>query len=200
MAWDIRGQYMEPCNCDFICPCILMGLGGATHGTCLFAMAFRIDEGNFDGTSLNGVKFVLVGRTPETMDKGNWEVGVIADSQASPEQQDALAKITSGAAGGPVSNLAPLMGKFLGLESRPIEFEGDGNQWTVRVPEMLDQSVAGVRGLGGEDMYIDNVGHPAANRLGLAHATHSRFHAFGIDFEQEDGRNNGHFAPFHWQG
>lgn len=200
MAWDIRGQYMETCNCDFICPCILTGLGESTHGTCTFAMAFRIDEGRFDGTRLDGLKFLLVGRTPGNMGEGNWEVGVIADSQASPEQQDALAQITSGAAGGPVAGIAPLLGKFLGMESRPIEFEGEGGDWTVRVPELVEQSVAGVRGLGGEHLYLDNVGHPAANRMGLAHASGSRIHAFGIDFEQSDGRNNGHHAPFHWRG
>jgi hypothetical protein len=200
MAWQISGQYMETCNCDFLCPCITTGLAESTHGTCIFAMAFRIDEGNFNGTSLNGLKFVLVGRTPEAMAKGNWDVGVIADEQASPEQQDALTQITSGAAGGPVGNLAPMIGNFLGMESRAIHFEGSGNQWTVRVPERVEQALAGVTGLAGGDLFLDNAGHPAANRLGLARAQHSRFHAFGIDFEQEDGKNNGHFAPFRWEG
>jgi len=55
-------------------------------------------------------------------------------------------------------------------------------------------------GLGGEALHIDNVGHPAANRLGMARATYSRFNAFGIQFNTESGNNNGHFAPFQWQG
>ena len=200
MTWQIRGQYMETCNCDFLCPCPLTGLAETTHGYCIFAMAFRIDKGNFGGTGLDGLKFVVIGRTPGAMGAGDWQVGLIADAGASKEQQDALTQIVSGQAGGPMANIAPLIGKFLGVEARPIQFEGSGNSWRVSVADRLDQAVVGVSGLGGENLYLDNAGHPAANRLGLAHAQHSRLHAFGFDWEDESGRNNGHFAPFDWRG
>jgi len=41
---------------------------------------------------------------------------------------------------------------------------------------------------------------PANARLALAHATRSHVHAFGLDWDDTSGRNNGHFAPFFWQG
>ena len=66
MSWEINGQYMETCNCDFVCPCPLTGLAETTHGTCIFAMAYRVDEGNFDGVKLGGTKFIVVGRHPAT--------------------------------------------------------------------------------------------------------------------------------------
>lgn len=191
---------METCNCDFLCPCPLTGLAESTHGHCIFAMAFRIDDGDFNGTSLDDLSFVLVGRTPGQMVEGNWEVGLIADEQATPEQQDALTQIATGQVGGPVGALAPLLGDFLGVESKAIRFEGQGNAWSVSVSDMVEQAVQGVEGLGGEDLYLDQVGHPAANRLGLARAQYSRFNAFGIQFENESASNNGHFAPFDWQG
>jgi hypothetical protein len=200
MAWRIRGNYMESCNCDFLCPCILTGLGKSTHGHCTFAMAFHIEDGDFEGTSLDGLNFVIVGRTPGEMADGNWDVGVIADERASQEQQAALAQIVGGQAGGPVAGLAPLIGNFLGLESKPIRFEGRGNTWSVEVPAMIAQSVEGAQGLGGETLHVDNVGHPAANRLAMARAQYSRFDAFGIQFATESGSNNGHFAPFDWKG
>jgi hypothetical protein len=46
-----------------------------THGYCTFAMGY-IDRGSFDGTDLAGVKFVVVGHTPGTMNLGNWDVGL----------------------------------------------------------------------------------------------------------------------------
>jgi hypothetical protein len=49
-------------------------------------------------------------------------------------------------------------------------------------------------------MFLDNAGHPANNRLGLGNAKKSRVHAFGIDWEDMSGRNNGHHAPFDWRG
>jgi hypothetical protein len=200
MAWQIRGNYMESCNCDFLCPCILTGLGTSTHGHCIFAMAFHIDDGDFEGTPLGGLSFVIVGRTPGDMAEGNWDVGVIADERASPEQQDALAQIVSGQAGGPVAGLAPLIGNFLGIEAKPIRFEGEGSRWSVEVPDMVEQAVQGAEGLGGETLHVDNVGHPAADRLAMARAEYSRFDAFGIQFDTESGTNNGHFAPFAWKG
>jgi hypothetical protein len=200
MAWQIRGQYMETCNCDYLCPCPLTGLARSTHGQCVFAMAFHIHEGNFDGTSLDGLNFVIVGRTPGEMVEGNWEVGLIADERADQKQQEALAQITGGQAGGPVANLAPLIGNFLGVESKPIRFEGQGSTWSVDVPDTIEQAVRGAEGLGGENLHLDNSGHPASDRLGLARAQYSRFNAFGIQFNDESGSNNGHFAPFDWRG
>jgi hypothetical protein len=200
MAWNISGQYMETCNCDFVCPCPLTGLAQTTHGTCIFAMAYRVDQGQFDGVSLEGTKFIVVGRTPGNMGEGNWEVGVIVDDVASDDQRQAIGAITSGQAGGPIANLAPLIGSVLGMESRPIEFMGEGSSWSVRVGDMIDQAVEGARGMGGEVLHLDNTGHPASNRLALAHATRSHFDAFGIRYDETSGRNNGHFAPFDWRG
>src|SRR6266511_1953683 len=47
-------------------------------------------------------------------------------------------------------------------------------------------------------IHIDTVGHPAASRLALAKASRGHMHAFGIDWDDTSGRNNGHFAPFAW--
>lgn len=200
MAWEISGQYMETCNCDFICPCPLTGLAESTHGTCIFAMAFRIDSGRFDDTTLDGTKFIVIGRTPGNMGEGNWEVGVIVDEAASEPQQQAIGAITSGQSGGPIANIAPLIGNILGMEARPIQFEGNEGSWSVVVPDRIDQGVEGVRGLGGELLALDGAGHPASNRLGLAHATRSHINAFGISYDETSGRNNGHYAPFRWSG
>jgi hypothetical protein len=163
-------------------------------------MAFRVDQGRFDGVSLGGTKFVVVGRTPADMGAGNWEVGVIIDEAASAQQKEALAAISSGKAGGPIAGLAPLLGRFLGVEERRIQFEGQGSSWSVLVPDRLDQAVEGATGLGGEVLHLDNTGHPAANRLALAHASRTHIRAFGIRYDETSGRNNGHFAPFRWNG
>jgi hypothetical protein len=200
MAWKISGQYMETCNCDFLCPCPLTGLAETTHGHCIFAMAFNVENGNFDGVSLDGARFVVIGRTPGNMGEGNWEVGLIVDESANQKQQEALGAIVSGQAGGPMANLAPLLGKFHGIETAPIEFAGSDGDWSLKVGNKVDQAVVGARGLGGELLHLENAGHPASNRLGLGHADHSRIHAFGIDYEETSGRNNGHFAPFNWSG
>jgi len=199
MAWNVAGRYMETCNCDFLCPCPTSGLQKSTHGNCVFAMAFDVDHGSFEGTTLDGLKFIVVGSTPGNMIEGGWKVGLIVDQRADEKQSAALASIVSGQSGGPMANIAPLVGEFLGVEPRPIRFEQDGSRWSVAAGS-LEQELEEVKGLGGQPMYLDNVGHPAANRLGLGNAKKSKVHAFGIDWEDSSGRNNGHHAPFEWRG
>jgi hypothetical protein len=130
---------------------------------------------------------------------GNWTVGVIVDERASPAQREALTAIASGQGGGPIGALAPLVGRFGGAEARPIHVEQSGMRRSVSIPGMLDIAIEGAAGASrGEPIYFDNVGHPAATRLALAKASRSHMHAFGIDWDDTSGRNNGHFAPFTW--
>ena len=202
MAWQINGEYFETCSCDYLCPCIPSNLAGRpTEGWCVFAFVQHIDQGRYDNVQLDGLNFVVIGRTPEEMGKGNWTVGVITDERASPEQQQAIVTIASGQAGGPMAALSGLIGTFAGVEARPIRFEKDGLRRAASIPEMLDQALEGMTGANGsEPIHLDNVPHPVNTRLALAHGTRSHVHAFGIDWDNASGKNNGHFAPFDWRG
>jgi hypothetical protein len=190
MPWNISGQYAETCNCDSVCPCPTSGLTKSTHGFCVFAMGFQVEHRSF----------VVVGHTPGQMGEGNWKVGLLVDDGANGAQRDALTAIVSGQAGGPMANLAPLIGEFAGVETAPITMESNGKSWSVSAGSMVDESMEGIAGLGGEQLYLDGTGHPANTRFALATAKKSHIHVFGIDWDQEDGRNNGQFAPFDWSG
>ncbi len=203
IAWKINGQYYETCNCDFVCPCVPSQLTARpTKGSCTFAMAFQIERGDYGGLSLDGLGFILLGLTPQEMGKGNWSVGLIVDDRASAQQRDALAAIGSGSAGGPIAGLAGLVSKFLGLEPAPIRFERDGMKWAVRAAQFVDMAAEGAKGLNPgapEPMWLENTGHPAADRFALAHPSTSRVHALGLSWDDTTGRNNGQYAPFSWK-
>jgi hypothetical protein len=203
-AWQVNGQYYETCSCDFVCPCLPGGLAvEPSKGSCTFAMAFSIERGKFGALSLDGLGFIVLGFTPEAMGKGNWSVGLIADEKASGEQRDAITAIASGAAGGPMSALSGLIGKFLGVQSAPIRFDRSGVKWSVKAADFVDMAAEGVKGLNPnatEPLYLDNTGHPAADRFALAHAAKSRVRALGLTWEDLTGRNNGQYAPFAWSG
>lgn len=200
--WQVRGEYFETCNCDFLCPCIPGNLTGKhTHGYCNFAMLFHIEQGKYGDTSLNDLNFVVLAQAPgPAMSDGNIAVGLITDERATPDQQQALIQIGSGQGGGPMAALGPLVTKMLGVEAKPIRFEKSGISRSVSIPDMLDQAVQGVTGANpDEPLYVDNTVHPANTRLALAKATRSHLHAFGINWDDDSGQNNGHFAPFNWQ-
>ena len=47
-----------------------------------------------------------------------------------------------------------------------------------------------------EPMFLDNTGHSVSNRLALAHASKSHVRALGLAWDDDRGKNNGHFAAF----
>jgi hypothetical protein len=202
VSWRVKGEYFETCSCDFLCPCPTSDLSARpTKGSCTFAFVHRIDDGKYGDVNLSGVLFAVIGRTPEAMDKGNWSVGVVTDERAKPEQKDAVIAIASGQAGGPMSALAPLIGKFLGVESKPIKFQMSGMARSATVGDLVDQAIQGIPGVNpSEPMYLDNTGHPVNSKLALAKATRSHIHAFGLSWDDDSGRSNGHFATFEWRG
>lgn len=202
-TWQITGQYMETCNCAFLCPCITSNLAARpTEGDCKAAITLHIDKGSKDGIQLDGLSFVVMMHSPGAMGEGNITVGLIVDDSASDQQLEAISAIATGSSGGPMAALAPLVGKVAGVERRSIRFDADGLNYTVSAGDLLDQACEGIASAADPEqaIAIDNTAHPVNSRLSLAKATRSRFHAFGIDWEDASGTRNGHFAPFNWAG
>ena len=202
-SWRIQGQYMETCNCTYLCPCIGSNLTARpSEGDCKAAIAMRIDKGEKEGVKLDGLSFIVLMHSPKAMAEGNIIVGLIVEERASEKQVEAITAIATGSAGGPMAALGPLVGRMAGVEKRPIRFETDGMKIAVRAGELIDQALEGVPGPArpGEPIYLDNTCHPVNSKLALAKATRSKFHAFGVNWEDSTGTRNGHYAPFAWTG
>jgi len=201
--WRIDGQYMETCNCSYLCPCIPSHMTAKpTEADCKAAIAMRIDKGARDGVKLDGVAFVVVLLSPGVMAQGNITVGLIIDDKASAQQVEQITAIATGAAGGPMAALAPLVGKVAGIERQPVRFEIDGLKRSVTAGKLIDQACEGVAGAvrANEPLFIENTGHPVNDRLALAKATRSRYNVFGAKWDDSSGTRNGHFASFSWSG
>jgi len=202
-SWKLNGQYYETCSCDFVCPCLPGQLAvKPSKGSCTFAMAFQIDRGTYGSISLDGLGFIVLGLTPEAMGKGNWSVGLIVDDRASAEQSEAVTAIASGAAGGPMSALSGLIGKFLGVESAPISFDHSGAKWSVEASNLVNMAADAAMGINphaNEPLRLHNTGHPAADSFTLARASRSHVHSLGLAWDDITGKNNGQYAPFSWK-
>lgn len=200
-TWTLSGQYMETCNCEFLCPCITSNLTATpTEGDCKAAVALHVDRGAKDGVTLDGLNFIIMMHAPGPMGAGNITVGLVIDEHASAAQVDAITAIATGSVGGPMAALAPLVGRFAGIERRAITFEMDGLRRVVQAGELIDQACEGLPSAvaPGEAIAIDHVLHPVASRLSLARAVRSVFNLFGIRWNDTSGSRNAHFAPFAW--
>jgi hypothetical protein len=200
--WSLRGQYMESCNCDYLCPCIYTNpQAPATRDHCIAAMVFHIDEGRHGATRLDGLNFALVIRSGKVMADGNWIFGGVVDERADAAQRQVLAAIVGGEAGGPLGLVRThLVGDFRGVVYAPIDFTQDGLRRAAAIPGLLSFEIEGVpsRNRSGEPFYIDNTAHPANRRLALARAKEVHLHGFGLDLDLVARGNNGHYAPFSW--
>jgi hypothetical protein len=204
--WRIKGEYLENCNCEVLCPCLLGPRnvkGGAaarpTEGHCDVPLIFQIQSGRAGSTSLDGTHAAVVFYTPGPMGDGNWTAATYVDERASAAQRSALEAIFTGQAGGIMGAIGALITTRLPTRIVPIEFGLDGRRRWARIPGILDVEIEGVPGLKpGSEAWIDNVRHPVASRLAAARATRSSYrdHAFAWN---NTGRN-GHYASFEWSG
>ena len=204
--WRITGEYLENCNCEFLCPCLLgprNAAGGPiarpTEGTCDVPVVFSIESGRFGGVALDGTHVALAVHTPGPMGEGNWTAGVYVDARATAEQQQALESIFTGRAGGVMGGVARLVSTWLPTRTVPIQFAKEGRRRSAKIPGVLDVEIEGIEGrVGGAEVWLDNVKHFVSGRLAAAKATRSSFKDHGLDWNNT-GRN-GHYAPFEWTG
>ena len=200
--WTMLGEYMESCNCDYLCPCVYTNpQGPVTYDHCTAALVFRIDAGSCGDTKLDGLKFALLIRSGKVMADGNWIFAGVVDERANDAQRRALAAIVGGEAGGPPGFIREnLVGDFRGVEFKPIEFNLDGLKRSTVIGNAVSFEIEGVapRNRPGEPLYIDNTSHPANRRLALARSKETHIHGFGLDMDIVGKGNNGHFARFAW--
>jgi hypothetical protein len=197
MAWSLKGNYVETCSCELMCPCNLSFAHGATYDFCRVTLVFDIREGEVDGTPIAGLKVALIADTPKVMTDGNWRLGVFVDDQASEEQAGKLVQVFSGQLGGPMAALAPLVGEILGVERARIEIHDDGLRHSVRVGDAIDFEIEDVVPFGietGRPIRFDGMFHPVGSDLTMAEAKRSRINAFGIEFAGRTGLSKSGFS------
>ena len=197
MSWSLAGSYFETCSCDVVCPCTASLSLGATRDYCRVVLVFNVKEGEVDGTDVSGLTVAAVCETPKVMTEGNWRVGVVIDEAASDEQAEKLGGVFSGALGGPMEALGPLIGENLGVERLPIEVREDGLKHAVRIGEVVDFEIEDVVSFGvetGEPAKMTGIFHPAGPDLTISRATRSEINAFGIEYEARAAFSRSEFA------
>src|SRR5262249_57668147 len=86
-AWRMRGDAFEACSCNVTCPCNFAS--DPTLGFCEVIVAWRIQEGLYGNTRLDGLNLVQYIRMPGNLWQGNWTAGFYLDQRATPQQVQA---------------------------------------------------------------------------------------------------------------
>src|SRR5215472_2387348 len=154
-SWNVAGSYFEACNCEAACPCVFQS--PPTSGECTVLVAWHIEQGRFGEANLDGLNVALAVRSPGHMLKTKWKVALYLDQRASPPQAEALGKIFSGQAGGHLANLAPLIGKVLGVKSASIEYEAKDKKRTLRMADIAQIEIESAAGPDGGQVTLQNL-------------------------------------------
>ena len=195
--WRLKGEYLENCNCEVLCPCSIPGVPQVpTEGHCDMALAFHIEEGDFDGVELNGLNFVVVMYTPGKMSDPNWTTAIYVDERADQEQRTPLSRILSGEIGGPMERWMAHTSDFLGIKYVPIMFKAEGRTRSVSIPRVMDFNVEAIVGKGQtHPMRLENW-RAWAPSLVMARGTGNTYSDHGMTWDNTG--KNGHYASFEW--
>jgi hypothetical protein len=197
VAWKLEGSYFETCSCNVICPCTASFTLGSTHDYCRVALVFNVKRGEVEGVDVSGLTVVAIVDSPKVMTDGNWKLGVFIDSAASDEQAGKLGGVFSGALGGPMAALGPLVGETLGVERAPITVEEDGLRHSIVIGDAVDFEIEDVVPFGietGEPARLTGIFHPAGSELTVARAMRSKIDAFGISFDGNSAFSRSNFS------
>jgi len=123
MGYDLKGRMAEVCTCKTYCPCSA-GLE-PDGGVCEFSWVFHFDEGTLGDIDVSGLNVGILGRLTGSPGPGRARVLMLIDTAASDAAQAALIDLFSGQSGGPMADLASLVGELVGVERVPIEFDVD---------------------------------------------------------------------------
>ena len=131
MGYSVEGRLLEACTCGGPCPCWVGD--DPDGGTCEGLVAYHYDKGEINGVDVSGLTLALVAHIPGNVLQGNWKVAVHVDKKATSEQKDAILAAHTGKLGGPLADLAPLIGEVLGVYDVPIEFNLTEGKGSIRV-------------------------------------------------------------------
>jgi hypothetical protein len=134
--YQLLGSFYEACDCYSVCPCWTGN--HPDEGQCTGIFTWDIEQGSIDGVNVTGLRAVSVSHHSGFRgDEAQQRVVIIIDDTATQRQTDALVAAFSGSLGGPLQELADLLGALLAVEHAPITLRREGRLTTLNVGQRI---------------------------------------------------------------
>jgi hypothetical protein len=148
MSYQLMGSILEVCECKVLCPCWIGE--DPDNGVCRSALAYHYDKGSIDGVDVSGLTIAFAAFIPGNVLKGGWRVAMFIDERASDAQFEALVSVYRGERGGPIADLAQLIGEVVSVERASIEYTVAEGKGRMKVGETIEADLEPYRGPTGE--------------------------------------------------
>ena len=188
MGYFLEGDLLEVCNCKVLCPCWIGE--DPDNGFCDASLAYVIRKGEVDGVDVGGLVAASAVKIPGNVFAGGWRQVLYIDDRASDAQADALVAVLSGERGGPLADLAALVGERLGVERAAIEYGLEEGRGRYRIAGVVEAEMSPYVGPTGktttlnESAFSTIPGAPAY--VSKATRFTMRVPALGIDLDLKD--------------
>jgi hypothetical protein len=147
-VYQLEGTLLEACSCGILCPCWVGE--DPDNGDCLSVNAYHFNGGSIRGLDVSGLNFISVNIIPgNVLTPKSWRVVLFVDGRASPEQRQAILDAYQGKLGGPLADLAGLVGEVLAIETGDITHEVVDGRGVLRIGGVLEAEMAPFTGSGG---------------------------------------------------
>lgn len=187
MAYAFEGKMLEVCTCNVICPC--WAGQDPDGGTCEGVLVYHIDRGTIDGVHVSGLNYAILVHLPGNILQGNWRIVVYVDDKATDAQYEALLKALTGKLGGPLADIAQLVGEVAGVERAAITFEFEQGHGRLQIGPTIAATVEPLRGSTGQPMAMHDTvfttipGSPAYVGKALMFRANVAQYGFNIDLQ-----------------
>jgi hypothetical protein len=190
VVYDLTGTLLEACSCGVLCPCWIGE--DPDQGTCDAINAYHFTSGVIGDTDVSDLSIVNVVHIPgNVLTPGSWKVASFVDGRATDEQFKAITDAYHGKLGGPLADIAGLIGEIVAVERATISHRIVGGKGSLEVGDFVSAEMEPFQGpdgtittlrdslfstVPGSPAYVSKAGRNTVNlpRLGMVWSFENR--------------------------
>jgi hypothetical protein len=153
-GYELEGSLLEVCTCNVLCPCWIGE--DPDGGDCLSVVAYHFDRGTIRGVDISGLTVASAVHIPGNVLAGNWKQVLYVDDAADEEQYDAIVAMMTGELGGPLGDLAQLVGERVAIERAPMSHSIVDGAGSLKVGDVISADMHPYRGPDGSTTTLQN--------------------------------------------
>ncbi len=147
-TYQLVGTLLEACSCGVLCPCWIGE--DPDGGECFAFNAYHFNQGRIGDVDVSGLNLVqVVHFRGNVLTPHSWRVVRFVDTEATEEQKQAIVGVYEGKYGGPLADLAQLVGEVVAVESAHIDHQLVGGKGTLRIEGILEAEMEPYRAADG---------------------------------------------------